>query len=131
MSLADRKWWRKLFKPEPEQREDVAKDITAIIDFLQDAVQTPLLLLPEIKKLEELEKESHVAKSGLLQTNLETQAKILEKILALYESLQNDADINGIRVKRVAEELLRRAQRAGLKELVEKKRKDPRWQGKW
>ncbi|MBI4152608.1 hypothetical protein HY495_02760 [Candidatus Woesearchaeota archaeon] len=131
MSLTDQNWWRKLFKPEPEQREDVSKDITAIIDFLQDAVKTPQLLLPEVKKLEELERESHVAKSGLLQTNLETQAEILEKILALYESLQNDADINGIRVKRIAEGLLHRAQRTGLKELVERKRKDPRWQGKW
>ncbi|MBI2102413.1 hypothetical protein HYT55_01120 [Candidatus Woesearchaeota archaeon] len=131
MSLTDQKWWRKMFKPEPEQRPDVLKDFSAIIEFLQDATKTPKLLLSEMKNLEELEKESHVAKSGLLQTNLETQAEILERIIALYESLQNDTDINGIRVKRLVANFMQRAQHAGLKELVEKKRKNHLWDCNW
>lgn len=120
-----------MFKPEPEQRPDILKDITAIIEFLQDTTKTPKLLLPEMKKLEELEKESHVTKSGLLQPNLETQAEILDKIISLYESLQNDTDINGIRVKRLVANFMQRAQRAGLKDLVEKKRQDDKWKCQW
>ena len=120
-----------MFKPEPEQRPDILKDISAIIEFLQDAAKTPKLLLPEMKKLEELEKESHVTKSGLLQTNLETQAEILEQIITLYESLQNDTDINGIRVKRLVANFMQRAQHAGLKELVEKKQKNHLWECNW
>ncbi len=131
MSLVEKKWWKKIFKPEPEAKIDVSKDISAVIEFLQDAYKTPKLLLPEVRKLEELEKESRVAKSGLLETNLKTQAEILEKIIILYESLQNDTDINGIRVKRIVQEFLKCAQRAGLKDFVEKKRNYPLWHCKW
>ena len=131
MSLTEKKWWRKLVKPEPEPKVDVTKDLAAVLEFLQDLSKAPKNLLVELKKLQDLEAESHVAKSGLLQVNLETQAKILEKIIDSYESLQNDTDINGIRVKRIVAQFLQKAQRAGLKELVEKKKQDKKWQCQW
>ncbi len=59
-------------------------------------------LLKQLKKLEELEKEYKVASSGIKQVNLETQAKILDKLLERYAFYQNDIDINGIRVKLIA-----------------------------
>jgi len=131
MSLTEKRWWKKLVKAEPDPKVDVSKDITAVLEFLQDISKSPKNLLSELKKLQDLEAESHVAKSGLLQVNLETQAKILEKIIDGYESLQNDTDINGIRVKRVVAHFLEKAQRAGLKDLVEKKKQDKRWQCQW
>lgn len=131
MAIQEKKWWRKIFRPEPETKADVLKDISAIIEFLGDIGKNGKLLLPEMKKLEELEKESQVAKSGLLQTNLETQAKVLEKIIAIYESLQNDTDINGLRLKKIVQQFLARAQHAGLKELVEQKKQSTVWQCKW
>ena len=131
MSLVKKKWWRRLVKAESEPKIDVSKDITATLEFLEDSTKLPKFLIIEFKKLEELEKESHIAKSGLLQVNLQAQAKILDKIIDAYESLQNDTDINGIRVKRVVAEFLRRAQRAGLKDLVEKKKEDGKWHCQW
>ncbi len=131
MSLTEKKWWRKLVKPEPEPKVDVTKDLAAVLEFLQDLSKAPKNLIVELKKLQDLEAESHVAKSGLLQVNLETQAKILERIIDAYESLQNDTDINGIRVKRIVAQFLQKAQRAGLKELVEKKKQDKRWECQW
>ncbi len=131
MSLVEKKWWRKLVKAEPEPKVDVSKDITAVLEFLQDLSKAPKSLLADMKRLQDLDAESHVAKSGLLQVNLETQAKILEKIIDGYESLQNDTDINGIRVKRVVAQFLQKAQHAGLKDLVEKKKQDKKWQCQW
>ncbi len=131
MSLTEKKWWRKLVKPEPEPKVDVTKDLAAVLEFLQDLSKAPKNLIVELKKLQDLEAESHVAKSGLLQVNLETQAKILERIIDAYESLQNDTDINGIRVKRIVAQFLQKAQRAGLKDLVEKKKQDKKWGCQW
>ncbi len=131
MSLREKKWWRKLVKAEPEAKVDVSKDISAVLEFLQDLSKAPKNLLSEMKKLQELEAESHVAKSGLLQVNLETQAKVFEKIIDGYESLQNDTDINGIRVKRIVAQFIQKAQHAGLKDLVEKKKQDKKWQCQW
>ncbi len=131
MSLTEQKWWRKLVKPEPEPKVDVTKDLAAVLEFLQDLSKAPKNLLTDLKKLQDLEAESHVAKSGLLQVNLESQAKILERIIDAYESLQNDTDINGIRVKRIVAQFLQKAQRAGLKDLVEKKKQDKKWECQW
>ncbi|MBI4151661.1 hypothetical protein HY496_01710 [Candidatus Woesearchaeota archaeon] len=124
-------WWKKLFPSEPGRKVDSSLDIAAVIEFLEDVQKIPPLLLSEMKRLEELEKESHIAKPGLLETNLRTQADVLEKIIKLYESLQNDTDINGLRVKRLVQEYLRRAQRSGLNSLVEQKRKNPLWRCNW
>ncbi len=118
-------WWNKE-KPQPV---DVLNDIEAIIEYLEDL--KPKQLIPELKKLKELEKERHVAEPGLLQINLETQAKVIEKILKYYEFFQNDVDVNGIRVKQIAREFLRSAENAGLKDLVQEKKRSHDWKLHW
>tara|TARA_Y100000310_G_C20599618_1_gene772323 strand:- start:7 stop:402 length:396 start_codon:yes stop_codon:yes gene_type:complete len=131
MALYEKKWWKDLFQKEEKKKVDSTKDIQAVIDFVNEIETNKKLLLPKLKKLAELEKESHVAKSGIIQVNLQTQAKILEDVLSVYESLQNDTDINGLRVKEVAGEFLKKSQRAGLKDLVKEKKQDIKWQFKW
>ncbi len=118
-------WWNK----EKPKHIDVLKDIDAVIEYLEEL--KPKQLIPELKKLQELEKERHVANQGLLQINLETQAKVIEKILKHYEFFQNDVDINGIRVKQIAREFLRKAEEAGLKDLVKEKKKSHDWKLHW
>ncbi len=118
-------------KKETEKKVDTLKDIQAIIEFLQEIKDDAKPLLKDLQKLEELEREREVTNAEVLLVNLETQAEVLEKILQRYEFLQNDADINGIRIKQVARELLLRAKRAGLKELVEEKKQDMKWQFDW
>lgn len=118
-------------KRETEKKVDTLKDIQAIIEFLQEIKDDAKPLLKDLQKLEELEREREVANEEVLLVNLETQAEVLEKILQRYEFLQDDADINGIRIKQVARELLHRAKRAGLNELVEEKKQDMKWQFDW
>lgn len=123
-----KKWWAQ--KKEQKQR-DVVNDVEAIIEFLGELKQDVKVLLPELEQLWELEKERKVAQPGLLQINLETQAEVLDKLLQRYEFFQNDIDINGLRMKQIAQEFLTKAQQAGLKDLVKECKEKPQWKLWW
>ncbi len=117
-------------KPQPK-KADVLADIDAVIDFLGDVSYDAKELLAQLKKLKELEKEYQVAASGILHVNLETQARVLDTLLERYEFFENDVDVNGLRVKIMAKEFLKRASKAGMADLVRQKEKDKRWLLLW
>ncbi|MBI2662346.1 hypothetical protein HYX11_02720 [Candidatus Woesearchaeota archaeon] len=131
MSLPEQKWWQKLFKKSFEPRIDSIKDIDAIIEFLKDSNNDTKILLKDLEKLRELEKERLVAHTGIIHINIETQAKILDQLLERYEFLENDTSINGIRLKYITNELLKQAKKNGLTDLVKKKKNNPHWQFQW
>lgn len=132
MPLYEKKWWKKLFsKKEPKTKVDVLKNAEAVTEFLSEINDDTKELLEKLNKLEELEKEFLVAKPSLIPINLETQAKLLDELLQHYEGFQNDADINGLRVKMIAQEFLKRAAAAGLKNIIAEKKKDHKWQFQW
>ncbi len=132
MPLYEKKWWKKLLGSKVrEPRIEALKDIQVIMEELQDTPADLKPLLKELHKLEELEKEREVATHSVLLVNLEAQAKVLDKLLERYEFYQNDIDINGLRLKEIAKELLRKAEKAGLKELVREKKKEMKWQFDW
>ncbi len=116
---------------EPKTAVDVQKDIAAIMEGLEELPRDAPLIIKDLETLHELEKEREVASADVLAVNLETQAEVLDRVLQKYEYFQNDVDINGIRVKEIAGEFLRRAKKAGLKDLVERKKKDMKWQFDW
>ncbi|MBU0470504.1 MAG: hypothetical protein KKA62_00135 [Nanoarchaeota archaeon] len=132
MALYTKSWWKKLFgKTEKIKKIDILENINSVKDYLSDSSNDVKILLKELDKLKELEKEYEVAKSGIIQINLETQSKILDRILERYEFYQNDADINGIRIKQLATTFLERAEKNGLKDLVKQKKKDNGWLLNW
>ncbi len=88
-------------------------------------------ILPELKKLMELEKERKVTDSGITHINLEAQASVFDGLLEKYEFFQNDADINGLRLKAIANQFLRNAKKHGMTELVKEKKADKRWKFFW
>lgn len=127
-----KKWWNKLLgRKQPERKVDVPADIDALVEFLSEAHHDAKELLTKLKKLQELEKEYEIASPGILHINLETQAKIFDKLLEQYGSFENDVDINGLRMKLIAREFLRRASKAGMADLVRQKEKDKRWMMLW
>lgn len=132
MALYDQKWWQKLFhKKDETEKVDVIKDSKAIVDFLGEAQNDISMLTSLLKQLQELQKEFSVTSTELRKTNLVTQADVLDKILQRYQFFQTDVDINGLRVKKIATEFLKTAKEAGLKELVDEKKKDTRWSLFW
>ena len=132
MPLYKKKWWKKLFsKKRGRKIVDCLRDLAVINEFLQEAHNDEKFLRQQLKELEELEKEFHVAKSGVIQVNIDTQVKVLDKILQRYEFFQNDVDINGLRLKRITKEVINRAKKAGMNDLVAEKQKDRRWSLRW
>ena len=127
-----KKWWNKLLgRKQPEKKVNVSADIEAMVEFLADVPHDAKELVAKLKKLQELEKEYEMASSGILHINLETQAKLFDKLLERYEFFENDVDVNGLRMKMIAREFLRRASKAGMSDLVRQKEKDKRWMMLW
>ena len=114
-------------KKKVQNKVDVLKDIRAVLEELQDLKDEVKPLIKQLQKLEELEKEYEVGKEEVRLINLEAQAEVLDQILQRYEFLQDDIDINSIRVKQISREFLKRAQQAGLKDLVADKKQDRKW----
>jgi len=132
MSLAEKKWWRKLFKKDHHKEYiDPIKDVQAIAEFLISSKKDTEQFVKDLGELEELEKERLVANEGVIQINIDAQAKLLDRLLEQYDFYQNDVDINGLRLKRVAKELLKEAEKAGMEDLVKEKKKDQKWHFWW
>ncbi len=131
MAIYEKSWWKKLFKKEKAAKIDSLKDIEAVIEFLNLVNEDAKKIIPLMEKLEELEKEREVGSESIAGINIESQAKLLDKILERYEFFQNDVDINGIRVKQVAKELLRHARKAGMKDLAKQKKENMKWKFDW
>ena len=132
MPIYEKKWWKKLFQKDKRTKHvDCGKDIRAIIEFMNELENDRQKLLSEFTKLKELDKEYHIAKSGLIHVNVDTQARVFDNILQQYEFFQNDVEINGLRIKRLSKEILKRAKKAGMQDLIEEKKKDIRWHLHW
>jgi hypothetical protein len=130
--MAKKSFWKRLRERKIEHDKiDIVKDTEAIIEFLEEVQSDVSQLLPELKKLDELERERKVATSGILHVNLETQADVLDKLLERYQYFQDDVDINGLRIKAIANQFLKNAKKAGLSDLVHEKNVDKRWKFFW
>lgn len=128
MPLYEQTWWKKLWgKKKAPAKIDILKNVQAVREELQDLKEEVKPLIKQLQKLEELEKEYEVGQEEVRLINLEAQAQVLDQILQRYEFLQDDIDINAIRVKQISKEFLRRAQQAGLKDLVAEKKQDRKW----
>lgn len=132
MAIYEQKWWQKLWgKKESHEQADSLKEMEAVGEFLEGVNEDAKRLNQKLAKLEELEKERQVAAEGVLHINLQAQAAELDKMLEEYEFFQNDVDINGLRMRKIANHFLKEAEKAGMKDLVKEKKKDHRWQFWW
>jgi hypothetical protein len=130
--MAINEWaiWRKLF-PRKEEKVDIPTDLEAIYRFLNEMDSDKQRLLKDITQARLLFSEAKVVNEELLDENLKHHIDVFDQVLQDYESFQNDVDINGIRVKKIAKELLRRASARGLSDIVKEKLKESRWRGNW
>ena len=74
-----------------------------------------------------MREEERVVNGELMEMNLKRQLVDYEKILQEYDFLQNDVDINGIRLKKIAKELLKKAGQSGMDHLAKEKSKNFLW----
>lgn len=130
MAINEWKIWRKWF-PQPEEKTDIPADLEATYRFFSESERDRKQLAKDLSQSRVLWNEAKVVDENLRLENLKFQIELFDRIIQNYESFQNDVDINGLRVKKIATELLRRAEAAGLTDLVEQRKNDPRWQGRW
>ena len=105
-------------KPQPNSQQ-----IEAMISILEDISKQSDQIIPQLKTLQQLEDERVVARAGLKEVNLQTQARILDKLIELYDFLENDVAINSIRLRHIAENFLAEANKAKLTGLVKLRKK--------
>lgn len=123
-----KKWFG---KKKQSKKVNAVKDLKAIIDFLKDVSSDAQLLIPKLEELYELEKERKVATSKIVITNIQAQMDILDDLLKRYEFFQTDAEINGIRIRNIAQDVLKKAKKAGLNDLVKEKKNNTFWNKNW
>ncbi len=125
------KWWTNLWGKKSKEKIDVLTDIQAISDCLDEVERDIPAIRGLLKELEELHKESEVTSKGIIKDNLKAQVNLLDGLLERYEFFQTDIDINGLRVKKIAKELLRRLDKEGMKDLLKEKKNDQKWFFEW
>lgn len=126
--MAINEWgiWRKMGMVKDEVEEvKIEEDIGAALDFLKEIEVGELIR--RLEKMKEMVKEGKVIDEGLKADNLEKQIKAFDEVLRDYGFLENDTDINGLRLRRVGGDLLRKAKEVGLNDLVKEKKKDMKW----
>ena len=105
-------FWRKKEENVPEEKVKVKDDLNAALAFLKEMQVKELVM--KLEKMREMVKEEGVVGEDLKKENLETQLKIFDEILQKYNFFQNDADINGERLKKIGRELLQKAEATGI-----------------
>lgn len=132
MGLID--WlFRKLgiVKPKEEKKVDINKDLKAIINFLSDVSYDSRRLLRLCRELQGLRREYRVLRDEeMKKKNIVQQVNLLDQILDLYHFFEDDAVINGKRIKNIAHLIKKAVEKTGNPKLVEKT-KDPDWTFDW
>ena len=111
---------------------DVDTDVDAIVTYLQDVHYDVDELLKLFTQLQKLRDEAGVlTDERAVKENLRRQIELYDRLFLRYEYYDQDADINGIRVKNIAKQYLDDASRHKLYELSEKMKKESRWYFDW
>jgi hypothetical protein len=127
MAINEWRIWKRLGIAKEEEVEEVKvkDDLGAVISFLKEINLKELARKLEIMK--EIVREGGVVDKELKSENLDKQIKLFDKILRDYDFFVNDADINGLRLKKIGGELLRKAEESGMNELVKEKKNEIMW----
>jgi hypothetical protein len=132
MAINTWKLWEKLGLKPKEIRADITTDLNAINNHLKDITRTTNQIRKYLVTLQKLRKEANMLTDNeLRKQNLRKQIEEYDKLLLLYEYYQSDADINGIRVKRVAKYYFERSQKSKLHDVYDKIKKEERWTFDW
>ncbi|MAF99485.1 MAG: hypothetical protein CMH61_02635 [Nanoarchaeota archaeon] len=122
--------WR-IWGKKKSQLVDIPKDLDAISEFLSDIENDIKKLKGDVANAQMLFNEAKVVEARLLDKNLTHHIEVMDNVVKDYEIFQSDVNVNGLRVKKIARELIRRAKERGLLDLAREKWKDSRWRGNW
>ena len=126
MAINEWKIWKKTgIVKEDEEEVKVKDDLDAVITFLKE--MDVKVLISKLEQMREMAKEEDVVEDGLKAENLEKQIGLFDEILRAYDFFEEDADVNGLRLQKIGNELLKKAKERGMGDLVKEKKKDIKW----
>ncbi len=132
MAVNTWKLWEWLgFKKRVEQ-VDVDKDIEGIVMYLKDVHYDVDELLNLFSRLVKYRKEGKLlTDEDARKENVRRQIELFDKLLLRYEEYDEDAIVNGIRVKNIAGEYVKEAKKHRFYAALDKMRKENRWNFDW
>jgi hypothetical protein len=127
MAINEWRIWKKLGIVKEKETEEVKvkEDLRAIVSFLKEIDVSKLV--EKLERMKNMVKEEVVVGEELKTDNLKKQIELLDGILRDYNFFQDDADINGLRLKKIGGELLKKAEGKEMADLVKDKKKDILW----
>lgn len=132
MAINTWKIWEWLGFRQREIKADVDTDIDAIVIYLKDVHYDVDELVKMLTRLQKLRNEAQLLVDiALIKENLRKQIELYDRLLLRYEYYDQDAEINGIRIKNIAAQYRDEAQKHKLYDLVEKMKKESRWYFDW
>ena len=138
MAINEWKIWVKLGIVKPKKEfVNIDKTADVILGFLDEtgpALKEISILYNQFKSLRKLELKLKKEKKGnhALKDNITKQIKKYDQIIKAYEMLELDTDVNGERVKKLADEIEAKARRLKVnKELLDKITKSDHWTFDW
>ncbi|MBI4153315.1 hypothetical protein HY497_02230 [Candidatus Woesearchaeota archaeon] len=132
MAINTWKLWEWLGFKKRVEHIDVDKDIDALVMYLGDVHYDVEELLKLFARLVKLRKEAKVlSDEEALKENMRRQIELYDRLLLRYEEYDEDAIVNGIRVKNIATEYVEEAKKNRFYAALEKMRNESRWYFDW
>jgi len=138
MAINEWKIWRDLgIVKEKKEYVDIDKTMDIILNFLNEikpAADELAKLYNQFQSLRNMELKLKKEKAGnhALKDNITKQIKKYDAVMKAYELLELDTDVNGERVKKIANELTSKAKKLKAnKELLNKVTKSDHWTFDW
>lgn len=138
MAINEWKIWKDLGIVKPKKEfVNVDSSVNAILVFLKEtepALKDITRLYNQFKLLRKRELQLKKEKAGKksLKNNIQKQIKKYDQILKAYELLELDTDVNGERVKNIADEIEKKARNLKAdKKLLEKITTSEHWTFDW
>ncbi|MFC1801391.1 hypothetical protein ACFLZB_02925 [Nanoarchaeota archaeon] len=120
-----------ILKPLPEKKLDINLDLRAVMGFLSEVDYDVQRILKQLRELQSLRREYRVLQDeNMKKTNMTKQVNIFDQILDLYHYFEDDADINGHRIKNIAHAMKKAIEKTDNQKLI-KKTQDPKWTFNW
>ena len=130
MTWLSKKLRKMMGKKDETVKFDVEVDVPAVYDFLIRVDKDVREIRELTKTLLELHKEHKVVHQQEKHENMRKQILVFDKLMDSYQFFEDDADINGNRLKGLREHFLHTA-KLHHKELYEKFKDEPTWLEDW
>lgn len=138
MAINEWQIWKKLgVVKEPEIHIDVEGDVQAILQYFKEFDSNKKKILKLFDEYLDLRRDEKILKKEKashkeLADNIKKQIEKYDQIIQAYEMHEDDTDVNGLRVKKIAKSIQRKAVKYKIpRKWINYMKKDMKWNFNW